>query len=285
MYKVAIWGGGDYYNRYFQLLMNQVEKEEIEVIGIFVKNPMYTYIDGYKIYESNLLKSMEFDYCICAMENASSIQAEAREYGIQDIIINIKVFSFPYFSFDRYVRIYNSKMTLLTRNCFAGLLYNQLGMKFYSPTINLLFSDEDFNKFAENYSSYLLYDMKDITNLANGYDCPKGQLDNIVINFIHYATYKEAEAKWKERTSRITDEVVLVSFTENIDVVEQFDKINIKKKIIFCPFETSFKSAFYLKRVEGEAYYITVNKIAEGRSPVIDILAFLDNQEYCRVRS
>lgn len=49
--------------------------------------------------------------------------------------------------------------------------------------------------------------------------------------------------------------------------------------------ESSFKSAFYLKRVEGAAYYITVNKIAEGRSPVIDILAFLVDEEYCRVRS
>lgn len=27
MYKVVIWGGGYYYNRYFQLLMNQVSNQ------------------------------------------------------------------------------------------------------------------------------------------------------------------------------------------------------------------------------------------------------------------
>lgn len=32
-------------------------------------------------------------------------------------------------------------------------------------------------------------------------------------------------------------------------------------------------------------YFQLLNKIAEGRSPVIDILAFLDDEEYCRVRS
>ena len=42
----------------------------------------------------------------------------------------------------------NYNFTLISRDCIGGVVYNQLGLPFFSPTINLFFSPADFNLFC-----------------------------------------------------------------------------------------------------------------------------------------
>ena len=49
----------------------------------------------------------------------------------------------------------NNEITILSSNCLGGLLYDRLGLKFYSPTINTLIPSDQFVRFVLNYEEYL----------------------------------------------------------------------------------------------------------------------------------
>ena len=52
---------------------------------------------------------------------------------------------------------YNSanRPSIICSNCIGGEIYHDLGMKFYSPTINLWMSESDFLKLINDLNTYL----------------------------------------------------------------------------------------------------------------------------------
>lgn len=45
--------------------------------------------------------------------------------------------------------------SIIASNCIAGEMYNDLGLKFTSPTINLFFREKDFLKFVLDLKYYI----------------------------------------------------------------------------------------------------------------------------------
>ena len=52
-------------------------------------------------------------------------------------------------------RLENKNPTLLCPNCLGGILCHDLGIKFYSPTINLMMTQTDFVKFVLNLENFV----------------------------------------------------------------------------------------------------------------------------------
>lgn len=52
-------------------------------------------------------------------------------------------------------RLTNQDITFLTPNCIGGILFHDLGLKFMSPTVNLMMTQTDFVKFVLNMDDYL----------------------------------------------------------------------------------------------------------------------------------
>ena len=94
----------------------------------------------------------------------------------------------------------NREFTLITSNCIGGIIYHELGMKFYSPTINLRIDSDQFAEFVLKMDYYLEQDLKFIRTEET---CPVALLDDIKIYFTHYKTEEEASRKWQERKKRI----------------------------------------------------------------------------------
>lgn len=95
----------------------------------------------------------------------------------------------------------NTTPTFLCPNCLGGILFHDLGLKFQSPTVNLMMFQTDFVKLVLNLDEYLeqeftFYDDPD-------YICPCAYLGDITVHFTHYKTAEEAVSKWKERAERI----------------------------------------------------------------------------------
>ena len=44
-------------------------------------------------------------------------------------------------------RLINTNFTIISQNCIGSIMYHDLGQKFLSPTINMLFEPSDFVKF------------------------------------------------------------------------------------------------------------------------------------------
>lgn len=124
-------------------------------------------------------------------------------------------------------KLNNSDFTIISQNCIGGVIYNDLNLKFLSPTINLYFTADDFVKLVLNLNYYLNLDitMKWLENY------PIGVLDDVIVHFMHYQTCSEAKDAWNRRKERVNYNKILVVSTD----MEGFNEYTFKewKKITY----------------------------------------------------
>lgn len=142
----------------------------------------------------------------------------------------------------RSLRLKNRKPTILTNNCVGGIIYHDLGLRFYSPTINLWMRDEDFLSFIEHLREYIAADVEEA--FVEGIAYPAGRITisdgaSILLLFMHYSSFQEARQKWNSRKQRINYDKLYVIMeypgteeTEEqfLDTVRRFDRLPVRHK-------------------------------------------------------
>jgi len=148
---------------------------------------------------------------------------------------------------------YNNIPTIICSNCIGGIIYNNLGLKFQSPTINLWIPESDFIKLISNLKEYLQEDLL-LAGYQEGY--PLGLLKDITIHFNHYDTFEEAKEKWNERKRRINFDNLNIMMSDrglSIEDLKRLQDIHCKRLIIFTSKEyEELKYTFLLKRYNGQ---------------------------------
>ena len=175
----------------------------------------------------------------------------------------------------------NHNFTLLSRDCIGGCLYNQLGLKFLTPTINLFFSPSDFVELCLHLKEYANGELIECPNSDKQYPVgllypsPSSTAPIITINFMHYKTFEEAKSKWEDRFQRIVwDNIYVIStfcYTSlNVyyckSLVNGWNKIPYKKVIIVDK-HYGFDDEFIITRPKKSADYIY---LFERDSKVLD---------------
>lgn len=161
-------------------------------------------------------------------------------------------------------------VTIISNNCTGGVMYNDLGLRFNSPTINLCFgSKHDFY----NYVKYLIeYTNKGVlfesTKKEEHPHFPKApigilkcdNLPDIELHFLHYPTFDDAKNKWIQRSKRINfNKIFLVIEAQNDyekSMVPLYNSLPYKK-VIFS--DSSFDYACCLKMEFYSRYGTGVN--------------------------
>jgi len=139
----------------------------------------------------------------------------------------------------------NGNITIISNNCIGGFLYQKYGIKYYSPTIGLQFTQEGFLKLCKNLEYYIQEELmesedkmlEDFIKLGGtGVDFPVGKLGDIIIFFQHYKTFEEAKIKWDERKSRINKNRIFFIFVgyDNTPkgIFEEYDRLPLKNKLL-----------------------------------------------------
>lgn len=173
----------------------------------------------------------------------------------------------------RRLLINNRDFSIISNNCWGGIVYEFFGLKKTSPTCGMYIFAEDYLKFLGNLRYYLSLEMKMIdasksrhfdTIKANGdLSVPVGVLDDIEIVMLHYKNPQVALEKWEKRKNRVNFNNLIVKFSYmnecTPEMLYQFDRIDFEKqgikakKICFVPNKSySFESAVYLKGFENE---------------------------------
>lgn len=99
-------------------------------------------------------------------------------------------------------RLKNQTPTIISSNCFGGILYNWLGLRFNSPFINLFLNNDDFILALENWNEFISTPVVEDANAKEDYPVGIGYR-NIRIHFMHYVSFAEAIQKWNVRKERI----------------------------------------------------------------------------------
>lgn len=179
-------------------------------------------------------------------------------------------------------KLKNENFTILCPNCIGGVIYNRLGKRFDSPTINLEINTDDFGYFLENMDYYLSQPV--LENGKNKYNLPVGvikgtdKLPDIEIVFTHYKTFEQGCQKWNERKTRIHPEntyVIMYDINDldeadyrksgfaNEDALKRLDNFKCKNKILLTRNKNcQYHNAYFIKpnyKEKNPLVYLTRN--------------------------
>ena len=155
----------------------------------------------------------------------------------------------------RHMRLKNKTMTVFSSNCNGAYMLHDLGCPFNSPTVNLFFLPEHFLKFVSNPKDYLSAELKEISHPEVEY--PVGQLNDILLFFMHYHSFSEAKEAWERRAKRVNLDNVYIVMTDKdnctYEHIKQFDELPYKHKVIFTYKEyPEFSSTYYIPGFEDQ---------------------------------
>ena len=270
MKRVIIWGLGTVFLKYYNLIKYFECINEINVIGVTAQSKDYIGIGDYQFISPEKIKREKVDVIIVANDSFKETVGYGLKCGIlKELFAPARVLTVPNFSFEKYCRLKNEKISIISQNCWGGLIYNYLGLEFFSPFINLSVSTKDMIKLMSDFSHYMKCDLEFSTMKYNetSHDYyPVGRIDDVELKFIHYSNFAEAKEKWIRRKQRINyDNLLYMTYTEEKILAKKIANIDVKRKICFTPFEYEADCVYTIKKINENPFYDFVNGSANGR--------------------
>lgn len=157
------------------------------------------------------------------------------------------------FSHRQRKRLKNNQFSLIPGNCIGGYLYHQLGLKFTSPTINLMIKNPDFIKMILNLEYYmsvtpLPYKSPEFPNV------PCAKLDDIVLHFTHYSSAEEGIDAWLKRRERIDYDNLYIIISDiglTDDDVKRLLSVKCKKLVLMTSKNYNFDFSLCIPDYNG----------------------------------
>ncbi len=230
--------------------------------------------------EKKELASTDFDLIIVTGQDTSlpPVLKEAATLALDpDKIILDRTICIPGFTLEKYRRLRRSKLSILSMNCWGGLISHAFGLQFLSPTVNLYMDEPDFLRLLSDPKLNLDAELRFYSTAINDEDdheYPVMMLGASKIHMIHYNDAGSARRKWEERRLRINwYNLLVMMYTERRDMLEAFDRLPFGKKVCFVPFESDIDCAFYIPPdlVRGRNFYEAVNDLAANKIFCFDL--------------
>ena len=160
----------------------------------------------------------------------------------------------------------NKQFTIISNNCWGGLVYEYYNLQKQSPTVGLFFMADDYIRFVSSLHEYLSAELEFLNpeeskwkEYWDGKDSrfgsyPIGRLnlrrggaETVEIFFLHYHSDEEARANWERRCERINWNKLIVKFNDQNGCTEE----HIKR---FIGLDFKHKAFFTCKRWDGVDY-------------------------------
>lgn len=188
-------------------------------------------------------------------------------------------------------KIKNKKFTIISNNCFAGIVYRNNAIEYQSPTCGLFIMPDDYIKFIYNLKHYLNIDKFNKISINESkhsdylrkikYNGIIGKLDDIEIMFLHYKTFEEAVEKWNRRKQRINYENIIYKFNDQNQCtyaqLEMFNDFKEKNKLLFTAKKYDNIDSIQFKEFEKYDYVLNDSK-EKIYKKYIDIYKYLNER-------
>nr|WP_308623741.1 DUF1919 domain-containing protein [uncultured Eisenbergiella sp.] len=201
----------------------------------------------------------------------------------------------------RRIQMKNTDFTIISNNCWGGMIYESYNLPKESPTVGMFFMADDYIRFLRNIKPYLASELvfirpenskwKDSSVIKNdkrfgSYPIARFEIllgrgtENIEIFFLHYHSEKEAKEKWERRIKRINWNRLLVKFNDQNGCTEShikmFETLPYKNKICFTVKEYSgCKSVVRIKAPKSHEF-IRASYEPYGKNRFVDVTRMLN---------
>lgn len=190
----------------------------------------------------------------------------------------------PGFELDKYRRLQRSQLSIISVNCFGGLMSHLLGLPFRTPFVNMCLRAPNYIRLLRAPRDYLA---KELTLKEMRWhdvferDYPVGALDNIELEIVHHRDFDVAATDWNIRKQRINwYNLFVMMHTEDEKILQEFDALPYGKKVCFVPFKSDLDSAWYINPEidfdrNEKAFLDVVNNFARGKYFYYDVFDML----------
>lgn len=261
-YRIVIWGIGAVYNKHVNLLKYYEVKNEIEVVAV-TSNDISSktrIIDGFPVIELNELCSLKYDYLLIMNDTFyREIRETAIEMGVEEErIIHYKVLEIPHLVFEQYIKLKESRISIISNNCWGGTVYNTLGLECISPFKNLFLEDDSYLRMLYNLEYYLCCTPSFggcAIDIHSGKEYPILRLDDVLVHCNHDDSYETAAQNWSRRLKKMNmDNLFIEMYTDQRENAEKFIRLNqYTHKVCFVPFECNERGLWYLELGTGQS--------------------------------
>ncbi len=166
------------------------------------------------------------------------------------------------------MNVRNRSFSIISNNCWAGGVYEDLNLPYSTPTVGLFFYAPCYIEFLRDLNHYLHHEItfvsyskyneaNEFRKLKNWY-YPIGKAGKIEIHFMHYKTAEDAIEKWRRRAGRINFDRLFVKMCDRDlcteEHVESFEKLPFERKVFFSARKRNHSNTIFLDHYEGDAY-------------------------------
>ena len=297
MTKVILWGSCEEYGIFCKYFQFEVLKGNMQIEAVCLNGVhQISRIDGIEVIRVEELMFREYDYLIDM--NRQERTAVTRILELLQVprskVILASIFQQAYFDLKRWIAVQESKVSIISDNCWGGITYHSLGLEFLSPFINLFLESGDYLRLLENFAYYMeqplyLLEEKYEVNLKRNY--PVVGLGDIKLFFNHSTDFEQAAQIWEKRKQRINYGNLLVEMRiESREALDRFLALPFEHKIGFSTVPCDEKDILsfpiiengYLQSRYGNVIGYFVNELAsvvskEGK--LYDSLKLLNHEE------
>ena len=255
--KVVFFGIGSAY----QKILADIEDFNIIPLALIDNDPKKygTEVNGIKIISPESLGQLAYDLIVLATPYYNEMEKQLQRFEIPKNKILRLGTSYSFNSsivetLDAQQKLTNKNFSLISDNCWGGLVYSWLGIQFQSPFINLIVENDDYLKLLGNLEYYLTSELTFNTKKAQ-FPHPVGRLKDVVIHLLHEETPEQAARKWQRRLERFNWNNIFVKFeSDDLECLNRFDTLPFENKIAFTRNVNSVApSSICLKEISGEA--------------------------------
>lgn len=147
----------------------------------------------------------------------------------------------------RQKKLTNTNFTIISNNCWGGLVYESYGLEKQTPTVGMYFAPEEYLRFLSELEHYICH--CEITFVApeqarhkqlylqdkNFGKFPIARVGDVEIAMLHYHSEEEARQKWERRCSRVNWEKLIVKMNDQNgctqEHAEMFAQLPFKHKV------------------------------------------------------
>lgn len=188
----------------------------------------------------------------------------------------------------RQKKIKNKNFTIISNNCWGGIIYRNFHIPYQSPTCGLFFMAPEYIKFIYGIKNYIYNEIVEIEIEESKYkDYLKsinykgiiGKIKDVEICFLHYDNIVEINEKWKRRLQRINWNRIIYKFNDqnlctNTEL-EAFERFNAKNKICFTAKKHENINSIQLEQYSNQKYVISDTKEKDYKK-YLDIVEYIN---------
>ena len=162
--------------------------------------------------------------------------------------LKVNVYYRKCFAKVRHKKLKNTDFTIISNNCWGGMVSESYDLPKESPTVGMFFMADEYIKFLGDIKGYTSKELTFIPAEQSRHAAelrrdkrfgsyPIGVLDDVEIAFLHYHSEQEAKEKWERRCARINWDRLIVKFNDQNGCTEEhvraFSAMPFENKLFF----------------------------------------------------